>query len=1267
MAIPYPAGPTSVPPNLTQPPASYGRRVWLALGGLLLFVALYVLLTGWLGWTSYRLLSAAVQGGGDAIVGALVGVGAAFLTVFMVKGLFFMKQGHNDTTELELTAAQQPELFAFLHKLADEAGAPRPHRVFVSPRVNASVSYDLTLLNLVLPSKKNLEIGLGLVNVLTLGELKAVLAHEFGHFTQRSMAVGRWLYMAQQIAGHIVARRDKLDAFVVGLSRVDVRFAWVGWLLSLVIWAIRSLVDSFFSLALRLQRALSRDMEMHADLVAVSLTGSDAPIYALHRLRTADDAWDRTMLFARGELERGHVVTDLFPVQTRIIERMSGVLDDETYRSAPPLPTTGRAAFRIFQAELAQPPRMWSTHPANDEREANAKRVYVSAPADDRSGWLLFADAQALRERVSALVLGKHEAAAPLDTDAALRAVDEQFGRESFDRRYRGIYLDRSLVRPARRAVNLYAVSTDGAAEQLSALYPASLTHDLERRRTIENEKALLKAVVDGVFETPGGVVRHRGKQRRPRELPQVIEQLDEELSRLDQKLWAHDRRSRTAHRAAAARLQRGWEEYLCGLAAALHYADHSEANIIDARRALANRVAMATAGGRVGSKDVARVIAAAQDLRNALEPVFAHKRDVVLDPTLTQRSGIASWEASFEEFKLGAPTKENIGSWLNVVDGWVNVALAPLGALRRAALDQLLATETQVARWAADGSAPEQAPPPSRVPAEYPVLLPGGERELQRRLSWWKRFQTADGVVPATARFLAAASIIGAVLGFGGQVGEATVTVYNGLARPVSVIAGTEPVRVEAFSSTRVDLPPGVHHVKTTTVAGAPIEAFDATVDRGFGTYVYNVAGAGTMVEWTQVYGSAEKVPPHVLGAPRWSETKATVLFTDPPESISSSGSGGTVRVLSALSNDDPSRVLDPLTDEPARNAVIAAHARWDPPTRRYTMHWLYLAAHLPTLRQILAARLAENPREMLSLRMEQDAVTGAARDSVCTRDRAAAAAAPDDANRQYLATRCIDDETERNSTFVALSDRWPSNGWLGYAAGGAMAEDARWEAALARLEAARSAEPALSAAAAVDIARLRRMVKGAGTDISDLAQASGQLELRTSLETGTRNEASPYRAYADLAHGRLPQALARATALPALHAAMLPLLAASDGADTAWADSALAAPADSTLESGAVWALVGLAVRQHRDPAPYLALARLGDDRAERLFPFVETLRRSGDPATAEATLEHLTPQARGVAYSVGVVVLGPAAPPAWRDGAKRLLFAVERPYFQ
>ncbi len=276
----YPPGPTNVPAGFTRPTAAYQRHAYLAVAALVVFLAGYFALTAWFGWTSWRLVNAAMHARKYEIWLGLAGLAAGLLTIFMLKALIFVRRS-STRGDLEITAASHPRLVGFLHQLADEAGAPRPRKIYLSPTVNAGVFYDLTLLSLVLPTRKNLVIGLGLVNVLTLSELKAVLAHEFGHFAQRSMRVGRWVYTAQQVAGHLVHKRDWLDGALRGLSQIDLRVAWIGWILRGIVWAIRAVVDTLFRGVQALERALSREMELQADLVAVSLTGSDALVHAL--------------------------------------------------------------------------------------------------------------------------------------------------------------------------------------------------------------------------------------------------------------------------------------------------------------------------------------------------------------------------------------------------------------------------------------------------------------------------------------------------------------------------------------------------------------------------------------------------------------------------------------------------------------------------------------------------------------------------------------------------------------------------------------------------------------------------------------------------------------------------------------------------------------------------------------------------------------------------------------------------------------------------
>src|SRR4029453_8725249 len=196
----YPAGPGSVPADLTRSSRAYRTHAWLAMGGLALFVGLYLGLTTWFGWTAYRLFTG-ISHSHEPLWALIEAACAGFLAIFMCKALFFVQTRH-EIDNIEITEKKQPRLFAFINRLADEAGAPRAHRVFLSPRVNAAVFYDLSVLNLFFPSRKNLEIGLGLVNAVSLGELKAVLAHEFGHFGQRSMPASPWGYIAHEISGH---------------------------------------------------------------------------------------------------------------------------------------------------------------------------------------------------------------------------------------------------------------------------------------------------------------------------------------------------------------------------------------------------------------------------------------------------------------------------------------------------------------------------------------------------------------------------------------------------------------------------------------------------------------------------------------------------------------------------------------------------------------------------------------------------------------------------------------------------------------------------------------------------------------------------------------------------------------------------------------------------------------------------------------------------------------------------------------------------------
>ncbi|ROQ30595.1 M48 family metallopeptidase [Gallaecimonas pentaromativorans] len=765
----YPAGPAKVPADLTKPRRSYRRQALLAMLGLTLFMLGYIALGICFGMVSVRGIEHLMER--FDWVRLLVTVCASLLTLFMAKSLLTVRKGGNPGG-IEVSAEQQPELFAFVHQLADDIGAPRPHRVFLTPEVNAAVFYDLSLMNLLLPSKKNLIIGLGLVNVLSLGELKAVLAHEFGHFAQRSMMVGRWVYIAQQIIGHMVSTRDWLDKIISFISRTDPRIAWVGWLLGLAFWSIRAVMDSLFRLVLMAERALSREMEFNADLVAVSVTGSDALVNALHKLQAADHGWQTAIDVARSEAGRGKRLGDLFSAQHITLDAMRTVLDDPGY-GKPPAAEEGcdPAQHRVFDEDMARPPQMWASHPANRDREDNAKACYIAADIDHRSAWVLFSEPEALRQQLSRDFYNP-EKRDELEPVAEQDAVMRRFSRQSLHPRYRGNYLDRDLMRNFASLDELLQTGAEPAepGAALASLYPQSLKEDLASARNLDIEIATLKALQRGELQPSGGVIRHRGEEIKKDDIPRVLKALAAEHQQLAHGLKEHDALCHRSHLQAAASLGQGWEPYLKGLLGLLHACEHMAAVVRNEQALLANTWLVITADGQVGYFEKKRMLKVATSVGAVMETINQAMAEMVPTQKLLAHFEIENWRDSFPEFGLVAVDKHNWGEWCPAAHERMDSIAGALEYIRDLLLDDLIEAEGQVEQMAAGELESRAAPTAPAAPPSYPVLMPGSEHQLQRRLDLWNRFQLAHGTLPTLARLLVSIAIVGGTL-YGGWV----------------------------------------------------------------------------------------------------------------------------------------------------------------------------------------------------------------------------------------------------------------------------------------------------------------------------------------------------------------------------------------------------------------------------------------------------------------------------------------------------------------
>lgn len=204
--------------------------------------------------------------------------------LYLIRPIFGIDRDSADIIRPEITKEECPELFSIIGDIALATGNKMPKHVYLSPEVNAFVSYDSTSIwSIFIPTRKNLTIGIGLLKGLNKSELKAIIGHEFGHFSQKTMRIGTITYHLLLVIQDIIAfteENQKEDA----IARASGDYKWYFHLASYPIRFITGRTIAFYRYIEKKNRSLSRYMEYEADNVACQIVGTNAHISALCKL-----------------------------------------------------------------------------------------------------------------------------------------------------------------------------------------------------------------------------------------------------------------------------------------------------------------------------------------------------------------------------------------------------------------------------------------------------------------------------------------------------------------------------------------------------------------------------------------------------------------------------------------------------------------------------------------------------------------------------------------------------------------------------------------------------------------------------------------------------------------------------------------------------------------------------------------------------------------------------------------------------------------------
>jgi Zn-dependent protease with chaperone function len=446
----YPSNPLNVPSSVTETSASFKKEVSKVAGSIFLFFLVYFVMF----ILAIGLVIACVYGGYMLIINMprlvtiLVGIGiiglGVMVFIFLIKFIFAVSR-FDRSGSIEITKTDQPELFEFIRKLTKDTHTSFPKKIYLSADVNACVFYDSSFWSMFFPVRKNLQIGLGLVNCLNISEFKAVMAHEFGHFSQRSMKLGSFVYNVNRIIYNMLYENKDYVNSLKSFASASSYFAFFANITFEIVRGIQSILRSMYSVINKNYLGLSREMEFHADAVAASVSGGNNLISALKRIELGNTCYNISLQkcdeFFKEKVISKNVYQNQWIVLSQVAKEFNMPLKEG-------LPLVNREYIEGQNFSRVNFKDQWASHPTTREREVHLEQLAIHAEPEAHLAWVVFQNSEKLQEKLTKKLYEKlnTQDTSVIDGNEFESRYKKDFTEFSLPKEYKNFYNGRRIA-----------------------------------------------------------------------------------------------------------------------------------------------------------------------------------------------------------------------------------------------------------------------------------------------------------------------------------------------------------------------------------------------------------------------------------------------------------------------------------------------------------------------------------------------------------------------------------------------------------------------------------------------------------------------------------------------------------------------------------------------------------------------------------------------------------------------------------------------------
>lgn len=484
-------------------------------------------------------------------------------TMFVLLKLLFYKHKPELNHLREITKKEEPALFELIYSVARSAGTPYPRKVYLNTDVNAFVFYESNFWSMFLPTGKNLVIGMGIINTSTIQELKSVLSHEFGHFSQKSLKLGSYVYHVNKVIYNILNNSESFE-------KIKEK-----WSEKLGIWAINAAfninqkIQGIFRLLYEIVNknymSLSREMEFHADEIAAGISGSEPSKNALLRMTLSEHSYNQVLNFYANRISKniqsGNIYKDHIVVMCYIAE-------SNHFSFKNNLPEITLDHLTKYDKSKLTIKDQWASHPSLKDRITRIEQAdFQISSEDNRSAYNIFTDPEATQIALTKLLFENvtyENEVSIISADEFIQEYKDEIQKFSFPKIYNSYYDNKNPTvfdfdNIAQSGENL-TLENLFSEEKTDWVYTSiALQNDIETLNNIANKTIPIRS-----FEYDG--FRHKAKnaEKLREELKKELEILNDKIKRNDCDIYLFFREieSRTENKQQLNQLYRDLFEF---------------------------------------------------------------------------------------------------------------------------------------------------------------------------------------------------------------------------------------------------------------------------------------------------------------------------------------------------------------------------------------------------------------------------------------------------------------------------------------------------------------------------------------------------------------------------------------------------------------------------------------------------------------------------------------------------------------------------------